>query len=209
MKGILVDYRIRQFIEGLVIGMTPYDPACIQPNSYDLHLGRSFIRFNNKYTIDPYSERSVRQAMSDPFLSDGPIKVGPGEFILASTTEKIRLPADIVGSVEGKSSLARLGISIHQTGGWIDGGFEGTITLEIANVNICPVLLYPGMPIAQIVFQWTEGSEIPYCKRETAKYNGQSGATPSRFWQNEKPGGNQDRGIVKFQDSCWKTRMEN
>jgi dCTP deaminase len=99
--------------------------------------------------------------------------------------EKIELSDSICATIEGKSSLARLGITVHQTGGWIDCGFRGTITLEMTNENMRPVILSAGMPIAQLVFYKTERAEIPYHAKQNAKYRDQSGATGSRYFENK------------------------
>ena len=87
---------------------------------------------------------------------------------------------DYVSSIEGKSPIARLGVELHQTGGWIDAGFSGTITLEMGNVNQRPVRVYAGMPIGQPVFYTTEHAENPYFVRKGAKYLDQRQATLSR-----------------------------
>ncbi len=110
----------------------------------------------------------------------------PGQFVLAETLEIIGLPDNIVATIEGKSSIARLGVTLHQTGGWIDAGFRGTITLEMANVNARPVKVYAGMPIGQLVFYTTERAENPYDKKADAKYLDQRQATLSRYPGNKQ-----------------------
>ena len=86
------------------------------------------------------------------------------------------LPDDLVARLEGKSSLGRLGLLIHSTAGYIDPGFDGTITLELSNVARLPISIYPGMAIGQISFlQMTTPVEHPY----RGKYQGQSGPTAS------------------------------
>ena len=105
----------------------------------------------------------------------------PGEFVLGVTMERIKLPNHLVARVEGRSSLGRLGIIIHSTAGFIDPGFEGTITLEITNINRMPVALYPGMRIGQIAFEtMTSPAEIPYNLKRCSKYMGQSLPEESR-----------------------------
>jgi dCTP deaminase len=107
----------------------------------------------------------------------------PGEFVLGATAERIRIGNDLVGRLEGKSSLGRLGLLIHSTAGFIDPGFEGTVTLELSNVATLPIKIYPGMRIGQISFlQMTTEAERPYGSGELAsKYQGQMGPTPSRY----------------------------
>ena len=110
----------------------------------------------------------------------------PGEFVLGSTLERIGVPDDLVGRVEGKSSLGRLGLLIHSTAGFIDAGFDGHITLELANVASLPITLYPGMKIGQVSFmQMTTPADRPYGSGASgSKYQGQRGPTPSRYFEN-------------------------
>ena len=110
----------------------------------------------------------------------------PGEFVLGSTLERIRLPDDLVARLEGKSSLGRLGLLIHSTAGFIDPGWDGHVTLELSNVANLPITLYVGMKIGQLSFvQLTEPAENPYgAALLGSKYQGQKGPTPSRYWKN-------------------------
>ena len=102
-----------------------------------------------------------------------------------STVERVALPDDLVARLEGKSSLGRLGLLIHSTAGYIDPGFDGTITLELSNVARLPISIYPGMAIGQISFlQMTTPVERPY----RGKYQGQSGPTASSFHQEFEEG---------------------
>ena len=100
--------------------------------------------------------------------------------------ERIALPDDIVATLDGKSSLGRLGLVVHQTAGVIDAGFDGHITLELANMANLPITVYPGMRIAQISFMTlTTPAEHPYgCGGLGSKYQGQAEPTPSRYYQN-------------------------
>ena len=104
----------------------------------------------------------------------------PGEFVLGSTLERIGVPDDLVGRIEGKSSLGRLGLIIHSTAGFIDAGFDGHITLELTNIATLPITLYPGMKIGQVSFmQMTTPADKPYGSGATgSKYQGQ--ARPDR-----------------------------
>jgi dCTP deaminase len=87
----------------------------------------------------------------------------PGEFMLGSTTERIATPDDIVGRLDRKSSLGRLGLVIHSTAGFVDAGWDGHITLDLSNVANLPITLYPGMKIGQIsFFQMTTPADRPY-----------------------------------------------
>jgi dCTP deaminase len=182
---IIVDWQLRDRIARGHIKIDPYDPKLVQPNSVDIRLGNHFVWYKpGTEVIDPYDQKSVttdtEETHADSFV------LHPGQFILAETLECITLPDNIVATIEGKSSIARLGVTLHQTGGWIDAGFRGTITLEMANVNSRPVKVYAGMPIGQLVFYTTERSENPYDKKADAKYLGQHSATLSRYHGNRK-----------------------
>jgi len=182
---ILVDWQLRDRIARGHIKIDPYDPKLVQPNSIDIRLGNHFVWYNpGEQVIDPYDKASVTADVGETH-ADSYILM-PGQFVLAETFECIGLPDNIVATIEGKSSIARLGVTLHQTGGWIDAGFRGTITLEMANVNARPVKVYAGMPIGQLVFYTTERAENPYDKKADAKYLDQRQATLSRYPGNKK-----------------------
>lgn len=182
---ILVDWQLLDRIGRGHIKIDPYNPDLVQPNSVDIRLGNHFVWYKpGTSVIDPFDQQSVvkdvEEARADSFT------LNPGQFVLAETLEAIELPDNIVATIEGKSSIARLGVTLHQTGGWIDAGFRGTITLEMANVNSRPVKVYAGMPIGQLVFYTTERAQNPYYKKRDAKYLDQRQATLSRYPDNKK-----------------------
>lgn len=184
---ILSDRTIREQLAAGRIVIDPLEEGCIQPSSVDLRLDRLFRVFLNHTmpVIDVKSDledltRLVQIEPDDVFI------LHPGEFVLASTFEKVGVPDDLVARIEGKSSLGRLGLLIHSTAGFIDAGFSGHITLELSNVANLPITLYPGMKIGQISFlQMTSPAEVPYGSAAVgSKYQGQRGPTPSRYWEN-------------------------
>ena len=117
---------------------------------------------------------------SEPFM------LHPGEFVLGSTLERVGVADDLVARIDGKSSLGRLGLLIHSTAGFIDPGFDGHVTLELANVASLPITLYAGMKIGQVSFMhMTTAADAPYGKgAKGSKYQGQRGPTPSRYFEN-------------------------
>lgn len=132
--GVLSDYDIKQRLGELFD--SPIESDDIQPCSVDLHLRYDLINLDgNEFN-----------------LHNGDYILQPGEFILGSTREYVTVPNDLVAQVDGKSSIARKGIDIHKTAGWIDACFKGNITLEIKNDSDKPFRLSEGMPIAQIIF---------------------------------------------------------
>jgi len=181
---IFSDRTIKQCIAEERIVITPWDEAYVQPSSVDLRVDRFFRVFeNHKYAaIDP----RVRQEDLTSIVegADGESFVlHPGEFVLGSTLERVRLADDIVARLEGKSSLGRLGLLIHSTAGFVDPGFEGYLTLELSNVANLPIAIYPEMKIGQISFyQMSTPADHPYGSSENgSKYQGQRGPTPSRI----------------------------
>ncbi|MDN6271341.1 MAG: dCTP deaminase, partial [Bifidobacterium crudilactis] len=135
------------------ISLTPWTPEMVQPASVDVRLDRFFRLFNNhEYTyVDP-SEDQGNLTEQIEVAPDEPWILHPGEFVLGSTWEYVKLDGSIAARLEGKSSLGRLGILTHSTAGFIDPGFEGHITLELSNVSNLPVKLWPGMKIGQMCF---------------------------------------------------------
>jgi len=109
--------------------------------------------------------------------------VHPGEFILGTTMERLHVPDDLVGQLDGRSSLGRLGIIIHSTAGFIDPGFIGNVTLEISNLNNIAVALYPNMRVCQLSFEQLSSDALhPYAQRRVSKYQGQQLPTISRIF---------------------------
>ena len=142
---------------------TALDAAMIQPSSIDVRLDRFFRVFDNsKYThIDP-SQQQDELTSPVEVRDDDPFVLHPGEFVLGSTYESVRLPEDLAGRLEGKSSLGRLGLLTHSTAGFIDPGFTGHITLELSNVANLPITLWPGMKIGQLcLFRLSSPAEHP------------------------------------------------
>jgi len=125
------------------------------------------------------------QDLEKIYLCDGEFHViKPSDFHLGSTIEYIKMPNDLVGRLEGRSSLGRLGIVIHSTAGYIDPGFEGNITLEISNLGTKPVLLAPKMRICQLSLELLSSpAERPYGERRKSKYKFQIGPVGSQLHQ--------------------------
>ena len=184
---ILSDVDIRKALAAGRIQIDPFDDACVQPSSVDLHVDRQFRVFaNSRY---PYID--VRSEMPDltemvEVAGDEAFILHPGEFVLGSTIERVALPDDLVARLEGKSSLGRLGLLIHSTAGFIDAGWDGHVTLELSNIATLPITIYPGMKIGQISFlAMTTPADVPYGSSALgSKYQGQRGPTPSRYWEN-------------------------
>lgn len=184
---ILSDRDLRAEISAGRIQIEPFDEACVQPSSIDVKVHNLFRVFRNHSA----GVLDVKKDLSDltelvEVPDDGVFMLHPGEFVLGSTLERVAVPNDLVARVEGKSSLGRLGLLIHSTAGFIDAGFDGHVTLELANVANLPITLYPGMKIGQVSFmRMTSPAEKPYGSgAQGSKYQGQRGPTPSRYFEN-------------------------
>lgn len=182
--SILSDHEIKAEIHSGSLDIHPMNNDDIKSASVDLHLSDQFLisKPHQQIVIDPKEDQTPHTSLIqvDPCEA---FVLHPGQFVIASTTESFKLPDYLVGRLEGKSSVARLGLIIH-TAGFVDPGFEGDLTLEIANLNSLPSKLYPGMPIAQIAFLRMETRAThPYSRDHGSHYQGQRGPTPSRLWE--------------------------
>jgi dCTP deaminase len=184
---ILSDRTIREQIAAGRIVIDPFVDACVQPSSVDLHLDRYFRVFRN-HTMAVIDVKQNLEELTElvEVVEDQPFILHPGEFVLGSTAERVAIATDLVGRLEGKSSLGRLGLLIHSTAGFVDAGWDGQLTLELSNVASLPITLYPGMKIGQISFmQMTTEAEHPYGTGPLgSKYQNQRGPRPSRYWEN-------------------------
>jgi dCTP deaminase len=182
--SVLSDGTIRRLVEAGRIGIEPWDDAMVQPASVDLRLGESFRVFHN-HRVTAIDLRDPPTNLTEEVVigEDEPFAIHPGEFALGRTLEHVRIPDDVVARIEGKSSLGRLGLIVHATAGFVDPGFEGTLTLEITNLTRVPIKLYAGLPIAQLSFMALDApAERPYgSKALGSHYQGQVAATESRY----------------------------
>ena len=187
---ILPDHEIKKLLkEGRLVIEPLDDPETqIQPNGVDVRLGNEFRVFriistpfiDTRQETKDYTERLILE-------DDKPFIIHPGEFVLASLKEYIRMPDDLMGSVDGKSSLGRLGIAIHATSASINPGWEGRFVLEITNMGKMPVALYPNMRIAKLVLhKLSSPCERPYNVRKDCKYNKQDSISESRIYKESK-----------------------
>lgn len=181
---ILADATIRELVDSGALVINPYDPNLVQPASVDVRLGNQFrVMHSTRAThIDPFQPSDELMEVID--VADGDqFVLHPGQFALGHTLETFHLPTDLVGVVNGKSSLGRLGLLIHATAGYVDPNFSGSVVLELSNVATLPIILRPGMKVAQLVFQRMDRpAERPYGHAELgSKYQGQQGATASRY----------------------------
>ena len=182
--SVLSDGTIRALVESGRVKIEPWDPGMVQPASVDVRLGTSFRVFHN-HRVASIDLRDPPTNLTEGItIDDGEaFVIHPGEFVLGRTAEHVRMPDDLVARIEGKSSLGRLGLIVHATAGFVDPGFQGTLTLEITNFNSVPIVLRPGLPIAQLsVMTLDRPAERPYGHPELGShYHGQVEATESRY----------------------------
>lgn len=184
---ILTDNQIKKGIAEKKIFIEPFEENCLQPASYDLHLNNDF-KVYKPHTIEVIDPRKpVIDMMEDVFIPEGGYFVlHPGSFALALIREKTGVDGSHVGRLEGKSSLARLGLLIHTTAGFLDPGNNLNLTLELFNASPLPIKLYPGMKIAQIAFEtMSECCDKPYGHKSlNSKYFGDEKISESKMHLN-------------------------
>ena len=168
---ILCDSEIKAAIQHGHIKIDPEPPAeMFTTTAVDLRLGGSeFKRWRQpppgmSFTIDPSQPDffpGLAEFLEDaPRAEDGSLVLSPGRFIVARTLERLEIAESghIAARVEGKSSLARIGLGVHITAPTIHSGFRGFIALEIKNHGDLPIVLRPGMPICQLIFEMVFGT---------------------------------------------------
>ena len=157
----------------------------VQPASVDLRLGTEFLEFQrtNISCIHPNRESEVSEYVRETHVPEGDdFILHPGDFVLGTTKERVEIPADLLATVEGRSSLGRLAVVIHATAGIVDPGYEGQITLELSNLGTAPVALSPGMRVSQLIFtELSSAADRPYGVDRDSKYQNQEGPQASRL----------------------------
>lgn len=179
---VLSDVDISTRIDAGELVIDPYAKRNVEPASVDLRMGDTLTKVHSS----PIAERGPA-TLAEPndreyeYEEMDDMTLHPGVLYLAATKEQVGLPKDLAANVLGRSSLGRLGVSVHQTAGFIDPGFEGEITLEITNHGPQPVQLEPGLRICQIVFEKLSSEPSKSYGHEDSQYQNQSGPTPSRM----------------------------
>lgn len=206
--GVLSDRTILKYnAKGLLVEQ-PLTASQLQPNSIDLTLGVTWKKLKpnstiecNRQCIDPKKPIEFYEGVFPRHLNSEDAHacidncencclakchhpqyyvLEPGEFILMASNEILNIPNGIMSFAQGRSSLARLAIQTEQAG-LIDAGFRGTITLEVTNQGTDPIILYPGMRVAQVWFIKAQRALVPYGKDKGSKYNNQIEAMQSKL----------------------------
>ena len=182
---ILPDHEIRALLSAgtLVIDPIGNPEKQIRSAGVDLRLGNEFRLF--KISATPYIDiRNKPENYTEKVVVENgkPFIIHPREFVLGSIKEYIKMPDHLMGSVDGRSSLGRLGIVIHATSSSINPGWEGRFVLEITNIGKMPVAIYPGTRIAKLTLhRLSSPPERSYAKRDDVKYHAQEGVTETRI----------------------------
>ncbi len=182
---ILSDRSIKKQMAKGRIEIDPLGPNAVQPASVDIRLDSEILVFRNNWRTHIDVMQPADDVVERVVVEEGrPFLLHPGQFALGSTLETVTIPDDIVARIEGKSSLARYGLLIHSTAGFVDPGWSGKLTLEFSNVGILGITLRQGMKIGHISFtQLTTPADNPYGSSELrSKYQGQDGPVASRYY---------------------------
>lgn len=161
------------------------------PTSIDLRLGTYFQLVRRAHvTHHDFLEKAKtlgknieQQIATIQVKANEPFVLHPGEFALASTLEYIKVPLDLAARLEGRSTWGRLGLLIHATAGFVDPGFAGVLTFELANIGQVPIPLYPGVRISQICFFETKETKLSYSEKRYSKYSGKTSAAFSAYYR--------------------------
>src|ERR1700691_153846 len=183
---VLSDVDIRRYLAEGKIKISPgLPPEQFGSCSVDFRLGHEFNVFEhsrNAY-IDLRESKGIDGIMRSVEVPAGePFILQPREFVLAITEETLELADDVLGRLEGRSSLGRIGIIVNGTAGLFDPGWAGKATLELSNLGRLPVALYPGMRICSFTFeQLSSRVAVPYGKKAGNKYSSQDRPLASKL----------------------------
>lgn len=187
----LTDNEIRLALIDGSIKISPMpDLNTISGVSVDVRLDKEFRTYQPHTTpfidLKDLTAEQVSKVMSDPIIvgEDERFILHPGQLALGVTLENIQLPDDVVGWLDGRSSLARLGLQIHVTAHRIDPGWNGKVVLEFYNAGPVPLGLHPTMRIGALNFEKLSGPvDKPYSARSDAKYQIQDSVVSTRLQQ--------------------------
>jgi dCTP deaminase len=162
------------------------DVAQVGTTTIDLRLGTEWeaLRSHRFHALDPGADPELVNDLLNASVEEFRLAAGqrqglvlhPGELLLAQTLEYLRLPNDLWGQLEGRSTWARVGLQVHATAGMVDCGFSGYLTLELQNTGRVPLVLYPGLRVAQMAFFPVTALIVSYGQKAGAAYSGQSRA---------------------------------
>ena len=164
----------------------PMGPGALQPASVDVRLGETLLTFDcpEDGVITPDQRQTIKMRQNKFDAAEPEFILKPGQMALGATYETIGLPPDLLARIEGKSSLARLGLAVHVTAGIADPGWRGALTFEIVNLAPYPIRLRYQMYCAQLIFsQLTSPALRPYGHPGLgSRYQDDTGPSASRYY---------------------------
>jgi dCTP deaminase len=161
--AVLTHDIILEYIAQKIILIDPFDAASVGPASVDLHLDDRYRVFQKRSKPFDLNDLATHNDITEEIPPADEYTIMPGQTIHGITIEKITLPGNICGWLEGRSSLGRIGLAIHITAGFIHPGISNKQVLEINNMSPVPLVLHKGIAVCQIIFEETKGE---------AKYQG-------------------------------------
>ena len=188
---ILSDGGLRDAIARGDLSVVPLIDAHVQPASIDLTLGDEFLCYKlpapSTQVFDPWSTPAEDRMFKVKLKEGEPFLLQAGYFALGTTQESVRIGGQLVGRVDGRSSVGRIGVMVHSTAGFIDPGFEGQITLELFNLSPYSIALWPGKRVAQLsIHLMDKVASESYGDARHSKYLGQTGPVASRLHLDRK-----------------------
>ncbi len=185
--AVLSGEQIREYIRQGRIVIEPFDEKLIGPSQIDLRLGSKFRVFKTTGAVDPFDKKSIEKNTELVDTKGKPFVLEPGQLALGMTLEKVAVPNDLVGAIEGRSSVARMGVFIHISSGHVNPGSglkaPFPVTLEILNMNPAPVKLYPKMRICQLLFYTMDRAARRGYDEIKGKYAGKLEPSSSRVFE--------------------------
>jgi len=185
----LSDRDILKRIEDGSIEIDPSDSVRVGPVSIDLTLDRRFLYFRHEQlsVIDVDKGLGDQDPMAQYDVPEGEAFIlQPKAFALGATAERVKIPGDLVGWLDGRSSLARIGLMVHATAHTLEPGWNGTITLEFFNAGNVALALRPGMRVCAVSFEPLSSEALnPYDRKEGAKYLNQAGPVASQVGRDQ------------------------
>ncbi len=155
--GVLTREEILKEIRQGMIEIDPFEEDQVGPGSIDLRLGNEFRVFKKLRNACAVEDHITLEDLTERIEIKDTFTLMPGETVLGITHERIKLPANICGWLEGRSRFARMGLVIHMTAGFVQPGVNNRQVLEIGNLAPFPLVLKPGVRICQMILERTEG----------------------------------------------------
>lgn len=155
---VIAHSELKKLLKDGTIKIEPFDESLIGPASIDLHIGNTFLVYKKVRNLFHVVDDADFTNITDEIHVEDFFVLMPGESVLALTKERITLPENICGRLEGRSRFARLGLLVHITASFMHPGINNHQVLEMYNASPFPLAIHPGTRICQFVFERTEGT---------------------------------------------------